>query len=597
MNSISARSKLQLLNDSIFNDLTCSGCVRYNGNMNQSQALEILKSGANVFLTGEPGSGKTYVVNKYVEYLRSHDIAPAITASTGIAATHIGGMTIHSWSGIGIKSRLSKGELKNIAGNDYVDKRISAAKVLIIDEISMLPPETLLNIEAICREVKGNARPFGGLQIVLVGDFFQLPPVVKKSYDEFSQDNLLDEIPMRFAYDSPVWQAAEFVTCYLGEQYRQDDGELSSILTKIRQNSFDQLSLDIIKQRKIESHQAPESAPKLYSHNLDVDRINDEMLAKIPSKASHFPMLTSGRRTLVETMKKGCLSPENLFLKIGAAVMFTKNNQKEHFVNGTLGTVCGFDDESDLPVVKTRDGRRITVSPADWTVEENGAVKGRLTQLPLRLAWAITVHKSQGISLDEAVIDLSRVFEFGQGYVAISRVRRLTGLHILGWNTKAFQVDPEVSARDEKFRSESDSAEKMYGRLSETELSDQNRKFILNCDGEIETVDYSPKDNKTKPSTYDETLKLWQSGKDIDQIADDRALSRGTILNHLEKLSIDGKIKKGELAKIIPDNLQAEIPKIQLAFKNLETDKLGPIFAHFHGKYSYDELRLARMLV
>ena len=576
--------------------MTCSVGVRYNIYMTQTQALEILKTGANVFLTGEPGSGKTFVVNKYVEYLRSHSIAPAITASTGIAATHIGGMTIHSWSGIGIKSHLSRGDIKNIATNDYVEKRISAANVLIIDEISMLPPETLQMIEVICREVKNNTKPFGGLQIVLVGDFFQLPPVVKKSFDTNSQEIMFDEAPMRFAYDSPVWQTAEFVTCYLSEQYRQDDIELSTVLAKIRRNGFDQISLDLIRQRRIEPLQSPASAPKLYSHNLDVDRVNDEMLAKISSKVSHFTMLTSGRRTLVETMKKGCLSPENLLLKVGAAVMFTKNNPKNHYVNGTLGTVCGFDDESDLPIVKIRDGRRITVTPADWTVEENGAVKGRLTQLPLRLAWAITVHKSQGISLDEAVVDLSKVFEFGQGYVAISRVRRLTGLHILGWNDRAFQVDPEVLAQDQKFQTESTSAEKMYDRLSEQEMIDLSHKFILAGGGEIETVDFVRKNKTTKPSTYDDTLKLWQAGEDVVQIATSRNLSRNTILTHLEKLVSDGRVKKIELDRIIPDNLQNDLAKIQSVFKDLDTNKLSPVFTHFHGKYSYEDLRLAKLL-
>ena len=132
--------------------------------------------------------------------------------------------------------------------------------------------------------------------------------------------------------------------------------------------------------------------------------------------------------------------------------MFTKNNLKEGFVNGTLGVVEGFEKMDNSPDAKTRSGKRIKVEPRDWTVEENGRVRARLTQRPLRLAWAITVHKSQGVSLDEAVVDLSQVFEFGQGYVALSRVRRLSGLHLLGWNERAFQVHPEVLAKDEMFR-------------------------------------------------------------------------------------------------------------------------------------------------
>ena len=287
----------------------------HNGIMNQTQALKILKSGANVFLTGEPGSGKTFVINKYVEYLQSHGIKPAVTASTGIAATHIGGMTIHSWSGIGIKNSLNQGELRFIATNDYVKKRVGLANVLIIDEISMLPPFALEMINSICQEVKDSSQPFGGMQVVLVGDFFQLPPVTKRVVNEFSQENIFNEdgkVP-RFAYDSPIWQETEFLTCYITEQYRQDDTDLVSVLSKIRTNNFDGVALSHIQKRKIDPLNLPEFAPKLYSHNIDVDRVNDLMLAKIPGENKLFTMVSMGHDALVNVMKKGCLSPENLY--------------------------------------------------------------------------------------------------------------------------------------------------------------------------------------------------------------------------------------------------------------------------------------------
>ncbi|MCX6812788.1 MAG: PIF1 family DEAD/DEAH box helicase, partial [Candidatus Berkelbacteria bacterium] len=379
--------------------------------MTQETALKILKTGVNVFLTGEPGSGKTYTINRHVQYLRSHGIEPAITASTGIAATHIGGMTIHSWSGIGIKDRLSKAELRKITDNDYVVKRVESAKVLIIDEISMLPPGNLQMVDAVCRAVKNNSKPFGGIQVVLVGDFFQLPPVVK-NYSDNSDQNLFDDKHPRFAYDSEVWQQSEFIVCYLTEQYRQDDANLVSVLKKIRKNNFDDLALEIIGARKIGVEKIPLKIPKLFSHNFDVDEKNNQMLARISNKSKSFQMKTKGNPNLVAAMKKGCLSPEKLYLKVGAAVMFTKNNSKEGFVNGTLGEVVGFSHDNGLPIVKIRSGRKITAGPMEWSVEENGIIKASLLQIPLRLAWAITVHKSQGVSLDDAVIDLSRVFEF-----------------------------------------------------------------------------------------------------------------------------------------------------------------------------------------
>lgn len=565
--------------------------------MNQAQALKILKTGANVFLTGEPGSGKTYVINQYVAYLRSHGIQPAITASTGIAATHIGGMTIHSWSGIGIKDRLNKAELRSIVTNDYVSKRVKSAKVLMIDEVSMLPPQTLQMIDAICRGVKDIPKPFGGLQVVLVGDFFQLPPINKNITHESSQENLFDEAKCRFVYDSPIWQQAKFTTCYITEQHRQDDSDLVYVLSKIRNNSFDELSLGHIQKRKVDLAKVPDNAPKLYSHNIDVDAVNNRMLAKIPAKARHFTMTTKGSEAIVRAMKKGCLSPENLYLKVGAAVMFTKNNSKDGYVNGTLGVVDGFSKETGLPIIKLRNGRKIKVNYADWTIENDGKVRGRLCQIPLRLAWAITVHKSQGISLDEAVIDLSKVFEFGQGYVAISRVKRISGVYILGWNEMAFQVNPEVLKKDQDFCDYSIDAEREFSRFSEEEISKQHRDFIINCDGEIDIIDVEPGNNKKKLSTHDETFRLWNDGLEFAQIAQTRGLNQKTILGHLEELANCGKIKRAELTRIAPPDLLEDLAKIQAVFNKLDTRKLSPVFDYFRGKYQYDDLKLARMMM
>lgn len=434
--------------------------------MTQSQALSILKTGANVFLTGEPGSGKTHTVNEYAAYLARKGIEPAITASTGIAATHIGGITIHSWGGIGIKKNLTKQDLNKIIRSGHITKRIRRTKVLIIDEVSMLPPETLSMIDVICREIKKNSEPFGGIQVVLVGDFFQLPPVARSEKESISQLPLIEESIGRFAYDSLAWARANLVVCYLTEQHRQDDKNYLAMLSAIRRNAFNNEHLDFIKTREIKNHVAPERAPKLFSHNIDVDRVNSEMLVKLSGELRTFQMFSQGAKQLIGILKKNCLSPEMLELKIGGAVMFTKNNIKEGFVNGTLGIVDGFEKNSGQPVIKTRNGKRIKVLPMEWKMEENGKIRARITQLPLRLAWAITVHKSQGTSLDEAVVDLSGVFEFGQGYVALSRIRRFSGLYLLGWNERAFQVDPEVIAKDELFRFLSEKAEISSRRYS-----------------------------------------------------------------------------------------------------------------------------------
>lgn len=451
--------------------------------MTQDSALAILKTGVNVFLTGEPGSGKTHTINEYTRYLRARRVAPAVTASTGIAATHIGGLTIHSWGGIGIKKNLSSYDLDRISSNEYVAKRIRGAKVLIIDEVSMLSADTLAMVDAVCREIRQTIDPFGGLQVIMVGDFFQLPPVVRNE-PQNKQATLLEVETPRFAYDSPSWKRTNFMVCYLTEQHRQDDKKYFSLLTAIRQNNFSAKHLRQIKKRKAERQAVKNKTPKIYSHNVDVDLENDAMLAKLKSKAKKFVMTSSGSGFLIETLKKGCLSPEILSLKVGAEVMFTKNNPKEGFVNGTLGTVEGFEKLTGLPVVRTRDGQQIFVTPLEWTVEENGQVRARIEQIPLRLAWAITVHKSQGMSLDSAVVDLSEVFEFGQGYVALSRVRRFSGLHLLGWNERSFQVHPEVLEKDKEFRDSSEAALVAFAKLSEKELRQMHHNFINACGGE-----------------------------------------------------------------------------------------------------------------
>lgn len=588
--------------------------------MTQDQALSILKTGANVFLTGAPGSGKTHTINEYVAYLRARGIEPAITASTGIAATHIGGMTIHSWSGIGIKTKLDTNDIKKIASNKYIAKRVRRAKVLMIDEVSMLSPETLSMVDVVCREINQSSEPFGGLQVVFVGDFFQLPPVVKAEAEHgtlparparmvIGRPGGTEEPSARFVYDSPTWGQTNLVVCYLTEQYRQDDSGFLAMLSAIRCNVFNSDHLCRIETRKIEHRAAPAGVPKLFSHNADVDRVNDEMLVKLPAEPSVFTMSSQGPEALVAALKKGCLSPETLYLKVGAAVMFTKNNPKEGFVNGTLGAVEEFDTHSGYPIVKTRSGRRIEVEPMDWTMEETGKIRARITQLPLRLAWAITVHKSQGMSLDEAVMDLSDVFEFGQGYVALSRVRRLSGLYLLGWNERVFQVHPEVSAKDAKFRAQSEQATRTFGRVAGDEIAAMHERFIRACGGKtipeshagVSKVSRVPRTarehgNARRERRWERTLALIRSGKTIAAVAEMRGRAEGTILEHLESLRALGKLSIQDIAHLARGSEQA-IAEIHDAFRELDTDKLSPVFEKLGGAYSYDELRIARMML
>src|SRR3989338_8027581 len=287
--------------------------------MTQSEALDILKMGKNVFLTGPAGSGKTFVLNSYIQYLKSHAVNVAVTASTGIAATHLGGQTIHSWSGLGVKDTLTDYDIEELMQRQYLYKK-----------------------------------------------------------------------------------------------NRKKDNTYLSILNQIRQNKVSEKTLELLKTRLNKDPESRGESTRLYTHNIDVDVVNKRYLDLLKTQTKNYHMTSKGSHGLSISLKKSCLSPESLELKIGARVMFTKNHPEGAYVNGTLGIVKEFNQYGD-PVVLTNTGMSFSVLPQSWKIEEEGKVKAEISQLPLRLAWAITVHKSQGMSLDSMEVDLSKSFVRGMG--------------------------------------------------------------------------------------------------------------------------------------------------------------------------------------
>lgn len=408
--------------------------------MTPERALEILQEGHPAFLTGPAGSGKTTLLNKFIDWCHQQTLNVAVTASTGIAATHMNGTTIHSWSGIGIKAQMSEWELDALAQKKYLHERFEHTDVLIIDEISMLDAPRLDLVDAILRTVLDREEPFGGIQVVFAGDFFQLPPISR------------DGAP-QFAFQSESWHKLDLNICYLDKVFRQDNDPLLDILEGIRNASLTQDQVDMLMERR--EDEAPDyiTPTKLYTHNVDVDEVNLSELQKLPTKTERFVMTSSGKKNHVTTLKKYCLAPEELFLKEGAQVMFVKNNFPRGIVNGTLGTVIDF--EFDKPFVETAEGKKLEVEEETWKLENDGVALAKIHQLPLRLAWAITVHKSQGMTLDHVEVDLSKSFAPGMGYVALSRVRSLSGLYLRGINRTAFSVDPLVREYDSHFREQS----------------------------------------------------------------------------------------------------------------------------------------------
>ncbi len=404
--------------------------------MDQVLALEIMLSGESVLLTGAAGSGKTYILNQFIRAARAKGKHVSVTATTGLAATHLNGNTIHSWAGIGIHNSIPENFHETLLKGRR--ETIEKTDVLIIDEISMLHDYRLDMVDHIARKVRGNDEPFGGIQVILCGDFFQLPPVSRS-----------DEPPSAFVVNSASYKELDPAVCYLEEQHRQDDSDFLEILNAIRSGDVRRRHADTLMTRQDADLSEQGEVTELHTTNIDVDGLNILQLKKLEGESHSYSATTTGKETYVATLKRSCLAVEDLVLKKGALIMCIKNSPDKKYVNGSLGIVTGFEEDTQYPKVKLNNGRELTIAPETWELRDGDKKRASLVQIPLRLAWAITVHKSQGMTLDAARVDLRRTFVPGMGYVALSRVRNLETLSLAGMNRLALQVSPEALEIDE----------------------------------------------------------------------------------------------------------------------------------------------------
>ncbi|MDA5134418.1 AAA family ATPase [Psychrobacter sp. ANT_H3] len=641
--------------------------------MRQSSALDILKTGQNVFLTGSAGSGKTYTLNQYIDYLRARRVPVAVTASTGIAATHMNGTTIHSWSGIGIKDELTDRDLSNLSRKQFLADRLKDTAVLIIDEISMLHAKQINLVSQVLKHVRKNDAAFGGIQVVVAGDFFQLPPIGSKG--ETNRE--------KFAFMSEAWLDAKFHICYLSEQHRQvseaaNGGlDLDDILNQIRRQevTFEAIAaLEATFDQNVDIKRT-----RLYTHNLNVNSINDKELAALDGEMMRFTATSTGDSKLVETLKKTVRTQDDLVLKVGAKVMFIKNNTELGVSNGTMGELIGFaavkinddkdnnddliEDDSEsiesendksikgkgkkttkdkdkpkvkkpttqkMPVVRLNSGREVIAEPEEWIIEdETGDVLASYEQVPLCLAWAITIHKSQGMTLDAAEIDLSRTFELGQGYVALSRLKSLAGLQLLGMNDMSLQLDPLARGADKRFLALSDEADANYAMLDEESMTQAHEKFILKSGGTLNKsvidayANLQKKRREQQQAQIDKKQKLGNQVSDksdstllatrilleeslsIAEISQARQLSQSTIMRHIGELkSQDPSLACDHLRP--DDEVMTAVGNAYVAIKvaNNPNDfnddgsiKLRPIFDHLKQSIDYNTIRLALIFI
>ncbi|QSZ43141.1 AAA family ATPase (plasmid) [Sulfurimonas aquatica] len=566
----------------------------------QNTALNILKTGNNVFITGSAGTGKTYLLNQFIFYLKSRNIIPTIVAPTGIAASHLQGQTIHSYFSLGIRDFIDEYYIESMLEKKYLQTRFSKLKILIIDEISMVSPEIFSSIDKILRAFKQNDTPFGGIQVILSGDFFQLPPISKVPKDK------------RFAWQSPSWKELALKTCYLQEKYRQDDNVLINILDEIRSGNVSTNTYDVLNSRFYKELSIDFEPTKLYTHNVDVDRINSDELAKINNRSHIFKYKSEGSTNNIEKIFKSSLVLEELTLKKDAVVMFIKNNHEKGYVNGTTGVVIDFDKESNLPIIKTTDGGVVKIDLEDWTMENESAnIVAKVSQVPLKLAWAITIHKSQGMTLDAAEIDLSKTFEVGQGYVALSRIKNIDGLRLMGLNDSALSVDPLILHIDDRIKAASKKASDEISAVSSENLQNLFLAYIQSIDGITDEVQIQKQEEILKSAkklvtrslvaTHLQTKEMIERSNTIIELAENRGMSKGTIIKHLALLKeLDPEI---DLKKFMPDEKTVLLVKdavIKLKEQNNKEDfsedgqlRLKPIFEALDGQVAYDDIKIA----
>lgn len=498
--------------------------------MNQGLALEIMLSGESVLLTGPAGAGKTFVLNQFIKLAKSAGKHVSVTATTGLAATHLGGTTIHSWAGIGVADHLPQGFAEHIAKGRH--EIITKTDVLIIDEISMLHDYRLDMVDEVCRLVRRKDEPFGGIQLIMSGDFFQLPPINKG-----------DGRAGGFVVHSNVWQELDPTICYLQEQHRQDDEELLEILNALRAGDIRRHHAETLLARVDEAPPEDTVLTELHTVNIDVDRINEAKLDELSGDELFYTQTTTGSANYVENLQRSVLAPSVLRVKKGALVMAVKNATDRRYANGSIGTIIDFEPSTEYPIVEFRSGKVVSMMPETWELRDGDKKRAGITQIPLRLAWAITVHKSQGMTLDAARIDLRKAFVEGMGYVALSRVKNLRNLYLTGINRMALSISEDAQAIDDKLRTKASNDAKRLAHLEENAAKRAKEPPKVKKTGSPDWAEKIAKMRETYPNAYmpwapddDEVLRQdFQNGIAVSELSKKLGRHEGSITMRLQK--------------------------------------------------------------
>ncbi|MCR5266219.1 MAG: AAA family ATPase [Cyanobacteria bacterium RUI128] len=390
--------------------------------------IKLIRNEKNIFITGHAGTGKSYILDK----LKNLIPKLVVTSTTGIAAVNVGGQTIHSWTGIGICNKPVSVVVENILSNYSQHSQIKNCKLLAVDEISMLNINTFEYINEVLKQVRDNNKPFGGIQVIFIGDFFQLPPVENRTEEEPKK---------KYCFESELWEQMNFHPVVLTKNYRQNEQNLIRALSHIRTNKLTKKDIELLKSREVEDSNDLSDMLHIFSTNEEVRRYNQQRFSLLNGKL-HFVEAIDTLYANTNVLNF-CKAEEYIYLKVGARVMLLVNlNFEKGLINGSCGTVT--EVNTDDIVIKFDNGVCESIQRFEFEFYKNDKLIASRKQFPLQLAYAITTHKSQGMTLDKLFVDFSRFFENGQTYVALSRIKTLDGLHISNFNPHKIKVDDKI---------------------------------------------------------------------------------------------------------------------------------------------------------
>ncbi len=394
----------------------------------QAHALEILESGENVFLTGGAGSGKSYLVRHFMQDLNPKQFP--ILASTGAAAVLLGGRTFHSFFGLGIMDGGVDKTFARASEDPRVLKRVAAVEGVVIDEISMIPASALETAERIAQVARDSHLPWGGMRVIVVGDFAQLPPVTRNGSQR------------EWCFRSNLWDKSGFQTCILSHNQRVKDDDFLDILADVRQGHVTPRVKDFL-QSRMRRHDDSDKSTRLFPRRDQSEFFNQRELSQLPSEEVVIDSIYLGQEKHIEILRKNGPIPNQVRLKKDCRVLFLQNDPQKRWVNGTRGWVREI--EAERITVEKDNGRDVSVDKSQFSLQDaDGNIVASVINFPLTLAYATTIHKSQGATLEDLWVDLTRLWEPGHAYVALSRLQNGQGLKLLGWSPSSFIADPQV---------------------------------------------------------------------------------------------------------------------------------------------------------